>query len=155
MKWSITGYILWKYSERFGRRDVMFRDFAKFVFEELGRRQKVFFHESSEDLQRKLKLLANEGHIELETFNDKITKIKVRESLKNSAKALEDFVERENIGLMKEYLERIDTALKELTRKKNTPPRCWICGRTVETTKDGIIVNGKVECWNCHRDLYE
>jgi len=117
MAWNFTAYILWRYAERIGAsKEIEFRDFLNFVFLELGRKKKVFFHDGKIDLYNDLQYLAELGVIELQEkdrIDDSI--IRVRDRLKEVAEALVVFSKRAGIGLMNEYISRIDQAVNELS----------------------------------------
>lgn len=116
MAWNFTAYILWRYAERVGEEKINLTDFLNFVFVKLGRKQKVFFHDGKEDLLRDLEYLAELKLIGLEK-EDTDTKIEVHDQLKNVAESLVDLSKRVKVGLMEEYLYRIDRAIDELSSR--------------------------------------
>lgn len=111
MAWNFTAYILWKYSVKMRKTRINFRDFVNFVFIELGKKQKLFFHEGEKDLYKDLKYLEDIGVIELKEDEENTTEIVVKDKLAEIAKDVEKFPKIIKTRLFEEYLRRIDNAV--------------------------------------------
>ncbi len=111
--WNYTAYMLWKYSEIVGE-SFNLRDFVNFVFVEVGRKQRIFFHDGERDLYGDLEYLKDLGAITLKSEGNTVTIRVKKDVLSRIAKEVEEFPKRVKSDVLKDYINRINRALSDL-----------------------------------------
>jgi len=109
--WTFTGYIIYKLCKARNTDRLKFSALYDFMFKVLWRKYKIALVESGEELKREVEFLAEINALEFDG-----REIKIKEKLKNVANTVEHSKLREELLLYREYLSRINEAIKEVER---------------------------------------